>query len=286
MRRGGLKLSIGPFNVALVSPIASVGQGVAQLYGQFGLVDEEAFIDFRTSLELPPGIRRWFRPQVNFSLDGQIPFKPLPKDQAFAMFEWGLNWCVANTAHQYLIVHAAVVEKDGVTCVLPGTPGSGKSTLCAGLVSRGWRLLSDEMAMVSTETGEVAPIPRPVSLKNQSIDVIKAYSPQVTIGHVALDTAKGTVAHMRPPDSSVERQGEVGTVRLLVFPKYKAGAKTCLSALDKGAAFLKVADNSFNYGVLGLAGFETLSRMINGCACFDLEYKDLDEARTTLESLL
>lgn len=272
--------------MVLVSSIPSVGQSIAQLYDHFELVDEDGFIDFRTSLLSPPGVRRWFRPQVNFSYDGSMPFKPLPKDQAFAMFEWGLNWCVANTAHQFLIVHAAVVEKDGVTIVLPGTPGSGKSTLCAALVSRGWRLLSDEMAMISTETGEVAPIPRPVSLKNQSIDVIKNYSPQVVIGHIALDTLKGTVAHMRPPDASVEMQHKTGDARLVIFPKYRAGAKTRLQELDKGAAFLKIADNSFNYNVLRLKGFQTLSRLIDNCECYDFEYEDLDEARMTLEALL
>ena len=71
--------------------------------------------------------------------------------QGFAMFEWGLNWVVANHAHQFAIVHAAAVEKDGRGFIFPGAPGSGKSTLCAALVSRGWRLLSDEMAMISLD---------------------------------------------------------------------------------------------------------------------------------------
>lgn len=282
----GLGIAIGPFNVMLASPIPTVAQGVSQLYDRFELVEDGNFVDFRTALSSPSVLRRWFRPQVIFSLDGQLPFKPLPRNQAFAMFEWGLNWCVANSAHQYLIIHAAVAEKNGVTCIFPGAPGSGKSTLCAGLVSRGWRLLSDEMAMISNATGAVIPIPRPISLKNQSIEVIQAYSPQVTIGHIAYDTLKGTVAHMRPPDMSVERQDEPGMAGMIVFPKYQAEAETRLSPLDKSEAFLKLADNSFNYNVLGLTGFDTLARLIDGCDCYDFEYHDLDDARSTLESLL
>lgn len=282
----GLGVNIGPFNVLLRSSIPSVAQGVTQLYDRFEVVAEDAFIDFRTSLETPSPARRWFRPQVNFSYDGQLPFKPLPRDQAFAMFEWGLNWVVSSSAHQYLIVHAAVAEKNGVACIFPGTPGSGKSTLCAGLVTRGWRLLSDEMAMISNRTGAVAPIPRPISLKNRSIDVIRAYSPQVTIGHIARDTLKGTVAHMRPPDVSVERQREPAAPRFVIFPKYRQGAETRFSPLDKASAFLKVADNSFNYNVLGLTGFDTLSRLMDTCDCYDFEYQDLDDARARLEALL
>jgi predicted ATPase len=33
-----------------------------------------------------------------------------------------------------------VVERDGHALILPAMPGSGKSTLTAALVQRGWRL--------------------------------------------------------------------------------------------------------------------------------------------------
>ncbi len=98
------------------------------------------------------------------------------------MLEWGLNWCVSAHCHQYLIFHAAVIEKSGRALILPAPPGSGKSTLCAGLVNRGWRLLSDELTLIDIASCGVVPLPRPVSLKNASIDVIRAYAPAAAIG--------------------------------------------------------------------------------------------------------
>lgn len=80
------------------------------------------------------------------------------------MFEWGLNWVVAQNAHQFLVIHAAVVERHGRALIFPGAPGSGKSTLCAALLSRGWRLLSDEMALISRQNGEVTPFFRVLSV--------------------------------------------------------------------------------------------------------------------------
>jgi len=282
----GLGVSIGPFNTTLTSSLGVVADGLEQLYGAFTLTGDADFIDFRISLNSPPGLRRWFRPQVNFSFDGFYPFKPLPQIQAFAMFEWGLNWCIANNAHQYLIIHAAVIERNGVVCILPGTPGSGKSTLCAALVCKGWRLLSDEMALVSTATGEIYPVPRPVSLKNQSIDIIQQYSPDAVMGDVVMDTAKGTVSHMRPPQSSVEKSEKPGTPGLIVFPKYTAGAEPNLVPLTQASALMKVAENSFNYSVLGLQGFEVLGELVSKCACYEFSYQSLDEAKETLESLI
>jgi HprK-related kinase A len=106
---------------------------------------------------------------ASFSIDDEIPFTPLPFDEAVAMLEWCLNWCIESRAHQYLIIHAAIVEKHGSACVLPAPPASGKSTLTAGLASRGWRLLSDELTLIDPMSGFAVPIARPIGLKNESI---------------------------------------------------------------------------------------------------------------------
>jgi HprK-related kinase A len=202
------------------------------------------------------------------------------------MFEWGLNWVVANHAHHYLIIHSAVLEKNGKTLIFPGSPGSGKSTLCAGLVTQGWRLLSDEMALLSLKNGLLTPIPRPISLKNQSIDIIKQIPGDFFIGPAVHDTAKGTVAHMSAPRSSVERGDEQATPTAVIFPKYKAGAETNLSPISKGRTFLALAENSFNYHVLGSTAFSALTTMIDQCQCYNFTYQHLESAYETMDQVI
>lgn len=219
---------------------------------------------------------------MNFSFDGHQPFKPLPQDQAFAMFEWGLNWVVANHAHQFAIIHAAVVEYGGRGFIFPGTPGSGKSTLCAALACRGWRVLSDEMALISLQDGCLWPAPRPISLKNASIDVIRRLAPEVVIGAVAHDTAKGSVAHMRLPLASIVAGRLPVRPHAVVFPTYRAGAATDFEPLGKGLALMRLAENCFNYGLLGAAGFTALADTVDISQCAALSYSDLDEAIAAL----
>lgn len=89
-------------------------------------------------------------------------------EHAYAFLEWGMNWCVSVTANEYLKLHAAVVAKDGIVLLMPGLPGAGKSTLCAALALHGWRVLSDEHALVVPGTANIVPLPRPISLKNAS----------------------------------------------------------------------------------------------------------------------
>ena len=274
----GLALRIGLFNVNLSSSIAAVADHLVCLYGAFETLNQKEFIDFNVVIKPPLSIRRYLRPQVNFSFDGYLPFKPLPYAQAAAFFEWGLNWCVASHSNQFLIIHAAVVELNGQAFIFAGTPGSGKSTLSAAMVCRGWRLLSDEMTLLSTVDGLVYPVPRPVSLKNQSLDVIRQFSPHVVIGPIVNDTLKGTVGHMRPPDSSVENSFNPAQPAKVIFPKYRAGAKTELTPLSKARTLLKLAENCFNYSALGKDGFNSLSRLCDVAECYDFSYSDLDEA--------
>lgn len=275
-------LYIAPFIVRLQSDIPDVLTSIESLYqNKLVLTAEqhpEIFSDYHVRIIKVRGLRSFYRPQVQFYFDGKTPFKPLPYSQAFPFFEWGVNWCITNHTYQYLLLHAAVIEKNGKALILPGQPGAGKSTLCAALVCRGWRLLSDEMAVIDMHSKELIPIVRPVSLKNESITIIKDFSPEAVYGTSFLDTAKGTVAHMRPPDSSYLHSRLRVVASRIVFPQYQASAATNLLALPKGQALLKVAENSFNYNVLGNQGFATLCDLIQQCDCAEFVYSDLDEA--------
>lgn len=274
----GVWLRTGPFSLRIQSRLRSVAEGLYDLYGQFEVRDtQNAFADFHVEIT-SPGWRRWFRPQALFSFDGDLPFKPLPLDQAYPMLEWGLNWCVSMHAHQYLIIHAGVVEKNGLAAILPAPPGSGKSTLTAALVLSGWRLLSDELTLIDRATGLIHPLPRPVSLKNESIPLIRNFNQAAFINRASHDTAKGTVAHMRPPRESVRRQHEPARPGWVVFPKWIAGSAPTLTPRSKAETFIYLAQNAFNYSHLGADGFRVGTQLIEQTDCYDFEYSQLDDA--------
>jgi len=177
-----------------------------------------------------------------------------------------------------LIIHAAVVEKDGCAAILPAPPGSGKSTLCAALVSQGWRLLSDELAMIRTIDGRLVPLPRPISLKNGSIDIIRRYAPQAILSRAVSDTTKGTVAHLKVPVDSIARAAEVARPAWVIFPKYEAGAAPLLEPISRARSFMRVAENAFNYSLLGASGFDALAGIIDASLSYQFTYSKLDDA--------
>jgi len=278
LEQTGIHLQTGSFITCLQTSVSSVVEGIGLLYADYPLLENNEFADFHIRVTRPFGLRRWLKPQVKFLYDGISLFKPLPLDQAFPMFEWGLNWCVSSRANRYLIIHAAVVEKDGNAAILPAPPGSGKSTLCAALVCQGWRLLSDELALIRTIDGRLIPLPRPISLKNGSIDIIRRYAPRAILSRAVNDTTKGTVAHLKVPVDSITRAAEDARPAWVIFPKYEVGAVPQLESIPRARSFMRVAENAFNYSLLGASGFDTLARVIDMSLSYQFTYSKLDDA--------
>jgi HprK-related kinase A len=288
LERRGVDLDTGAFIVRLETPIAALVGEVQGLYRDYLLDEGGGLADFHVAVVSPPGplgIRRWWRQQATVILDEDRPFEPLPLDMAVPMLEWSINWCAATRANQYVMIHAAVLERGGRALVLPGVSGAGKSTLCAGLALRGWRLLSDEFALIRPGDGALDPWPRPISLKNASIDVIRRWAPDAYMSMPVPHTNKGTVAHVRPPTDSVRRARESAMPAWLVFPTFEKDTPPSLTPMPRARAFFRLADCSFNYQSLGIRGFRTLSRMIDGCDAYEFRYSSLDDALGLLGAL-
>ena len=285
LRNEGLGIRTGPFNFRILSTIESVALGLMLLYADYPLLDDEEFVDFTVTLSRTGGVRRWWRPQVKFVYDGESPFAVLPIDHAFPLLEWAMNWCISTQAHHYMTLHAAVMEREGCAVIMPAPPGSGKSTLCASLVNRGWRLLSDELTLISLEDGLITPLGRPISLKNQSLQVIREFVPGAVLNQVTHDTSKGSVSHMKVPTAHVERLEVRARPRWVIFPKYVSQARAELTARSKANSMLELGRNAFNYTVLGLTGFEMLADVVSASDCYDFTYSRLDDAVSVFDTL-
>ena len=285
-RRDGIHYRTGPFGVRLRTPLRGLVELLHQFYGATPAAAEPTISAFLIEIDRMPGVRGHWRPQARFKLDELYPFDPYPLEQAFPLLEWGLNWSIGTRAHRFLMLHAGVLERDGDALILPAMPGSGKSTLSAALAYRGWRFLTDEIGLVDPASGDLLPIPRAIPLKNRSIAVIREYLPEAFLGPVFKKTRKGDVAHLRPPRESFERQGQAATPRWVVFPRFVEGlTEPRIATLPKSLGFTRLAQNAFNYRLLAETGFLTLTRLVQACDCYSLEYGDLDSAIRIIDAL-
>jgi HprK-related kinase A len=285
LQKSGLGVRLGPFDVSLRVRVPAIENALYELYQHYPVIDRDRV--FSGHVRLDPR-RAWrSRPfaRVRFTVDGRAPHEDMPASQALAVLEWGINLLVSARFQRFLILHCAVLERNGFALLLPAAPGEGKTTLCAALAHRGWRLFSDEFGLVRPERTELVPLPRPMPLKNESIAVIRAFEPGACIGPEISGTRKGTIAHVRPPLASVERAAENAPALWIVFPLWQAGAKLSLRELWSAEAFMRLATNAFNYELLGEKAFLAVRDLVQGSRCFHLVYGELDQAVSCLNGL-
>lgn len=279
-----LALRVGPFVYQVHSSLLELDDGLGTLYGDFEVVDCDSFVDFTVSVKRANPLS-YLKGTADFYFDHQRPFTTFNIKNAYAFFEWGLNWCISVYPNEYLKLHAGVVAKEGRATIFPGVPGAGKSTLCAALGLAGWRVLSDEHALIPPKTSTVVPVPRPVSLKNESLEVIRRFSSDAVIGPPSGDTHKGRVAHLKSDLTADAHERNPLPVHSMVFPQYSPTDEQHLSRRSQTQSFVMAAFHSFNYSELGMEGFLTMRTLIDAVRCYDLVYRDLDWAIDTMEKL-
>lgn len=283
----GLVLRLGAARFRVRSDVPELVNPLATVYGRFPVEPDSGFCDVTASVLKVRGMRRHLRPQIEFVVDGASPFAPFPASVHLPLLEWGLNFAFTERCTHYLLLHSGTVERDGVGIVMPAVPGSGKSTLTAGLVgSRRFRLLSDEFGVISMGTGLLQPLPRPVALKNASIAVIRSRFPAVTMGPVFRGTRKGDVAHMAADAASVAAIDSPVQPGIVLFPRFQAGATLSMEPIDPAQAFSKLTVNSFNYELLGAPAFDAVATLVRNCVCRRLTFGDLDHAIDAIEALV
>lgn len=273
-----------PFSVAVYNSSRYLYDAINQLYpaGVFGPINANLVYDFDLNVK-----RRWAGLAGDYRVGSASEhFRMAEQAHLPAIFEWAFNWSIASFQHYYLAFHAAVVQKGDLTLILPAEPGSGKSTLSALLMLQGWRLLSDESCLLDLRTGMVVPSVRPVSLKNQSLSVIRQRYPDAPLRLKIDNTIKGTVGYLLPSEVSWQGYDLPCYASHIIFPRYNSTlTRTVFEAIAIEQGILGLIQNSFNYSVLGIEGFVALSRLVRGVKLMQLQYADTDEMLVLLEQL-
>lgn len=196
-----------------------------------------------------------------------------------------LVWLAAvNRTDYFLNIHAGVVG-DGSGCLLlPAAAGSGKSTLCALMMARGYRLLSDEVALLQRASLRVVPVPLALAIKDTGVDAIADELPEVRRlpFHPRHDGKR--VAYLPP-------RALGGTaplpVRSLVFPRFVAGAATCFAPLARAEALALLLEECVSMPApLTAADVGALVGWMATLDCFRLEFGSGRAAVAALSGLL
>jgi hypothetical protein len=192
-----------------------------------------------------------------------------------------LEWAIASVAvdvlgEGYLLLHAAVLARDGRAIVLPGGSGSGKSTLAAGLAAAGFQLGSDEVAVIDPLSLDVLPFVRGICVKEGSRAPLASAYPSVLTDAPHHRFGGEEVWYLCPsPDAWLPAPTPI---RSIVVPRYVKDAETRFEPLARSAALQLLLQQSFSVPKHGSFGIGTLTDLLQDVDCYRLTFSSLDEA--------
>jgi HprK-related kinase A len=279
--RHSFSVRVGPVGFRIGSAWHQPVESLRALYAGYPVPE---IPDFTVRLEPARFIRRWVRPSVRIAGDHVLPEAvPLPLAQGLLAAEMAMNLQIALGERRFLLIHAACVERDGRALILTGESGSGKSTLSALLMEAGWRFMGDEFVLLDPETGLAHPFPRPVSLKNASIDALSAIVDAGRLGPLLAGTPKGGIRHLRPDASAINAMATPAEPALILFPRF--GHSADVREIPPSEVFVRLTQASTNYVALGEAGFGVLARVSARVPARAIDYPDTSTGLALVDQL-
>lgn len=216
-------------------------------------------------------------------LNGRLRFSPANYDELLPYVEWAVNWELPTLRPEYLQIHAASMEYNGIGVIFPGDSGSGKSTLATALLTRGWRYLCDEFALLHTRSLELHPFPRAICMKEAANPILERFGLVTHAGARYLKGSKGFVGFVSPFQVRPDCIGRVCPVRYVVFPKHVPGATPTLAPISRAQAAFELHRVCFNLFGCARPGIDVLSAVARGAHCFQLVSGDIEATCSLLE---
>ncbi len=277
-----IRLRLGVIDIEIESTIAGLADEYASLYHGYANHDSDAHIAVR--VERGRSHYTMGRRFIVSGSEGRM-FSVRRVEEVLPHVEWALNWEVVRRMDSFLQLHAGVMERDGVGVVFPASPGSGKTTLCAGLLSRGWRFLSDEFALIDGE-GMIHPYPKALCIKEGSFEVMEHLGLPMVSPRRYRKGKKGRVAYVNPRVVGSRGIGERCQLRHVVFPKFEQGATPRIRSISRGETGFELAQLSFNLRKKGNEGMAMMMSALQHADCHRLTSGDIDTTCELLEASL
>ncbi len=279
LRKGRFSLSLGPFVIQLQTENRAARSFLKDMYRNC-LADPkgQSLADFSLNIRPPNLIRKYIRRQITPDPGFYFPTVPLPPHMGALALEMGMNLTVALQCFRYSIFHAGVVASDKGAIVIAAHSGGGKSTLTAALMEEGMRLLSDEFAVMQLDDARLMPYPRPVSLKNESVSVVREFAGAEAMSAVLTGTPKGEVGYRRARQSDIAAMHQSVEAKILLFPRFKKGEQPSVNKVEKGDALSRFIAGSPNYHIIGEAAFNRLMDFSETIEAYELTYGSTEDS--------
>lgn len=186
---------------------------------------------------------------------------------------------LAGHATAGVALHAAAVERDGRSVLIPGPSGAGKSSLAAWFVDKGFSFITDELVLASSE-GIIDGLARALVLKPEADRLIDEFAGFAE----ALRFRTHANLLLRPP-AGISASKPSLPCRMIIFPKFSAGARLSIRPVSPAKACVELMACNVNARNLSDGGFSSLSGLCRAATAIELEYGSFQQLDGVVETL-
>jgi len=221
-------------------------------------------------------------PLYSYFRGDELKMKSRDLGRILAHAVWDIPASVPEKTRDFLLLHAGAVSRDGGSMLLPAKADVGKSSLVAGLLSLGFRYLSDEAGVIDPVTERAYPFPKRLSLDASTIAMFPGLEDRLQDRQGLSGGLAGRFVRPEDLDSEV---GPPAPVRWLIFPTPNRGGPPRLERISGAEALRRMAEYSFNLYRYEGRGVVLLSLIAAGAEAFELAGGSVLERAELLASL-
>ncbi len=200
--------------------------------------------------------------------------------------ESALNHQTMLTQNTFFQLHAGVMSFHDRAVVFTGKSGTGKSTLAAALLARGWSYLCDEFALIEPSSLLVYPFPKALSIKQGGVDHIERLNLPLVSGEWSNGKRTRQFSYVVPTEAGGGGVGGPCPVGSVLFLSRRVNMPLQWSRLTAPETAMTLYRCGLNTEVLGRQAFDTAVALARRAPCFEFNLGSVEESCDALESLV
>ena len=177
------------------------------------------------------------------------------------------------------VIHASAVTNGKKTIAFTASPGSGKSTIAALLLQRGYSLVSDDFVPIERTTGNAFHVPIAMSVKEDATTILSMFYPSLleqAETHRSLTNKKVKYLYFRETVTP-------SPVKEIIFIKYDPDVDFEMEKLPRIEALKLLLDEAWTYPSAVNAG--SFLDWFTGLVCYRLTYSNNEKAIKVIDQL-